>query len=100
VDPAGISALRDVIRRLHGCESRWVESVRVDQAHEGTPWEGEVQVFEVLDHPKAQRAYVWSYPTDRGERRFHALLALPPVDSPIMAVQLAVLVEAALRVSE
>jgi hypothetical protein len=26
VDPAGIPALQDAIRHMHGCESRWVES--------------------------------------------------------------------------
>ena len=27
MDPAGLPALLDAIRHMHGCEARWVESV-------------------------------------------------------------------------
>jgi hypothetical protein len=94
VDPAGLPALLDAIRHLHGCEARWVESVPVHETHEGkTVWDGEVQVFDLVGHPKATRAYAWSHATDGNRRRFHAVLGLPPVDGPIMAVKTAVLAE-------
>jgi len=54
VDPAGIPALLDAIRHVHGCEARWVESVRVHETHEGKiVWDGEVQVFVLVGHPLA-----------------------------------------------
>ena len=35
-DPAGVPALQDAIRHLHGCESRHVETVHVHEKHEGS----------------------------------------------------------------
>ena len=85
-------ALQDAIRNLHGCESRFVESVTVTETHEGrTVWDGVVQVFDLIDHPEATRCYVWSHAVDDSEnRRFVAVLHQPPVDSPEAAVRAAV----------
>jgi hypothetical protein len=93
-DPAGLPALVEAIRHLHGCEATWVESVPVHEKHRGkTVWEGEVQVFDVKGHPKATRVYAWSHATEGTRRRFHAVLHVPPVDGPVMAVKTAVLAE-------
>lgn len=94
MDPAGLPALLDAIRHMHGCEARWVASEPVHETHEGkTVWEGEVQVFDLVGHPKAARAYAWSHETEGGRRRFHAVLGMPPVVSPAMAVRTAALSE-------
>ena len=70
-DEASIEALRDAVKHLHGCDSRWVESVDVhEKLGQKTVWRGSVQVFDLVDHPKAKRAYVWSYATDGGRRKF------------------------------
>jgi hypothetical protein len=91
-DPAGTPALQDAIRHLHGCESRWVESVPVHEEREGkTVWDGVVQVFDLVGYPKAKRAYAWSHGADGNERRLHVVLHVPPVDSAVMAVRTAVL---------
>jgi hypothetical protein len=91
MDPAGISALQDAIRQLHGVESTWLHSVPVVQSHEGkSVWDGEVQVFAVTGHPKATRAYAWSHDGLPGKRRFHVVLGLPPVDSAATAVRNAI----------
>lgn len=93
MDPAGLPALIEAIRHLHGLEATWVESVPVKETHEGsTIWEGEVQVFKVR-HPKTTRVYAWSHETENGRRRFHAVLGASPVDGPAMAVRTAVLAE-------
>jgi hypothetical protein len=39
---------------------------------------------------EADRAYAWSYETEGGRRRFFVVLHRPPVDSPITAVQAAI----------
>jgi hypothetical protein len=96
MDPAGIPALQDAIRHMHGVEATWIESVPVHETHEGqTVWEGEVQVFAV-EHPKASRVYAWSHESGPGDRRrFHAVLGVGPVDGATMAVRTAVLTESA-----
>ncbi len=94
MDDAGLPALLDAIRHLEGCAAEWVESVPVHEKHEGaTVWEGEVQVFDLVKHPKAKRAYAWSHVTEGTRRRFHVVLALPPVDSAVVAVKTAILAE-------
>lgn len=91
MDAAGIPALVEAIRHLHGLEATWLESVPVHEQHEGqTVWEGEVQVFAV-EHPKATRIYAWSHETEGGKRRFHAVLGVKPVDGAVMAVRVSVL---------
>lgn len=91
MDAAGIPALQDAIRHLHGLEATWLESVPVHEQHEGkTVWEGEVQVFAV-EHPKASRVYAWSHETTGTRRQFHAVLGAGPVDGAVMAVRMSVL---------
>ena len=87
MDDAGIPSLQDAIRHTHGCESRWIESIPVHETFEGeVVWDGEVQVFELVDGP-APKAYAWSHETDGGRRRFYAVLHAGPVDGPVAAVR-------------
>jgi len=89
-----IEDLKDVIRRLHGCESEYLETVPVTEMFEGqTVWEGEVEVFHLSGHPLADTCYAWSYDTDNG-KRYLAVLKLPPVESPITAVRAAIVSDA------
>jgi hypothetical protein len=94
MDDAGLPALIEAIRHLHGLEATWLESVPVKETHVGeTVWEGEVQVFAV-EHPKASRVYAWSHETTPGKRRFHAVLGQAPVTGPAEAVRVAIVGEA------
>jgi hypothetical protein len=87
-DEASIDALRDAVKHLHGCDSRWVESVDVhEKLGSETVWRGSVQVFDLVDHPTAKRAYVWSHATDGGRRKFVAVLGVGPVKDAVTAVQ-------------
>ncbi len=95
MDPAGIPALREAIRHLHGCESRFVEWAQVSETFRGqVAWQREVGVFELIGHPKATRAYAWSEPGSGTKRRFFAALHLPPVDGPLAAVRVSILADA------
>lgn len=95
MDAAGIPALQDAIRYMHGVESRWLESVEVDEAFEGAQvWKGEVQVFELIGHPKATRCYAWSEASHGNRRRFFAALRIPPVDSARSAVRASIAADA------
>jgi hypothetical protein len=90
-----IEELQDVIRRLQGVESSHVESVPIKETFQGkTVWEGIVEVFDLKNHPKAPRAYVWAYETDNPKKPRHVIvLHLGPVTSPLLAVRAAIVEE-------
>jgi hypothetical protein len=61
--PRDITELKNAIRFTHGCESLHVESVPVKEIFDGeTAWEGTVEVFELVGHQSAKRAYAWILP--------------------------------------
>jgi hypothetical protein len=91
--PKEITELKDAIRATHGCESLHVESVPVKEVFEGqTAWEGAVEVFDLVGHPQAKRAYAWSY-RDGDKIKSVAVLEIPPVDSPQSAVKMTIAAE-------
>ena len=88
--PREVTELKDAIRATHGCESLYVESVPVKEVFRGeTAWEGIVEVFDLVGHPKAKRAYAWSY-REGDQTKTTTVLGLPPVDSPQSAVKVAI----------
>jgi hypothetical protein len=91
-----IAELQSAILKLHGCTATYLETVAVTETFQGeTVWQGEVEVFEILGHPKAKRAYAWGHvagESDQG-RRYVTVLELPPVNSPQTAVKAAVMQE-------
>ncbi len=85
-----IKPLQESIWNLHGCESTWVRSEAVHETFKGeTVWAGQVDVFQLQDHPEAELAYAWSYIVDEktGRRKFHAVLGVTPVSSAVDAVR-------------
>jgi hypothetical protein len=85
-----IAEIKAVILNLHGALAEHVETVPVSEEFQGqTVWEGEVEVFDLEDHPKAKRAYAWGHATDEEGtgRRYVTVLELPPVTSPETAVK-------------
>ena len=83
--------LHDTILALHGCESRHVETAHVLEMMDGqTVWQGDVEVFDLEGHPRAARAFAWSWIDDAGERHHIAVLNVPPIDTPREAVQAAI----------
>jgi hypothetical protein len=88
--PKEITELKNAIRAMHGRESLHVESVPVKEVFEGqTAWEGTVEVFDLVGHPEAKRAYAWSY-RDGDQNKTIAVLRVPPVDSSQSAVKVAI----------
>ena len=86
-----------MILHLHNSNSKWVESVPVEEVYNGKViWKGTVEVFDLIGHPKAKRAYAWSHlGADKDERtRFVAVLEIPPVVSPKTAVQASIAADA------
>ena len=92
VSETSIEALEKAILDLHGCKATWVKSVPVKEVFEGeTVWEGIIQVFDLIDHPRATRCYAWSHELEGSKkRRFFAVLYQGVVDSPQKAVRAAI----------
>ena len=55
-----------------------------------TAWKGTVEVFDLIGHAKAKRAYAWQYQDDPDKIKTIAVLEIPPVDSPQNAVKVAI----------
>jgi hypothetical protein len=91
-----IHDLREVIQRLHGVEAKHVESVPVKEQHQGqTVWDGVVEVFDLIGHPKTHRVYAWAHETGNAKKpkRHVTVLHIPPVVSPQTAVKAAIIQE-------
>ena len=83
-----IERLQQVIFHLHKSSSTWVGSVPVHEVFQGkTLWQGDVEVFDLIDHPKAKRAYGW---THGDPEEFITILELPPVTDAQSAVKVGV----------
>jgi hypothetical protein len=91
-----IEELRSAIRHLHGVEARHIESVPVKETFQGkTVWDGVVEVFELVGHPKAPRVYAWPHDTDNPKqpRNHVTVLHVAPVTSAVSAVRAAIVQE-------
>jgi len=91
-----IKELQNVIRKLHGVESKHVESVPVKETFQGkTVWDGTVEVFELHGHPQASKLYAWTHQTDNPKKpkRHVTVLHVHPVTSPVLAVRAAIVQE-------
>ena len=95
--PDELRELQDAIKRLHGCESRHARSVEVNETFQGKPvWQGVVESFDLIGHPKAAKAYAWKHQSgdDDSKARFVAVLAIPPVKTARDAVRASIVAEA------
>ncbi len=89
-DPKYIAKLKEAIRATHGCGARHFTTVPVTETFRGKiVWHGDVEVFDLINHPKAQHCYAWAY-QEGGTMHTTAVLGLPPVDSAESAVKVAI----------
>ena len=80
--------LQLVINQLHKCGADWIESVPIHETFNGqTVWKGDVEVYDLRGHPKANRCFGWSY---GDPERFITILKLPPVTDAASAVKVGV----------
>ncbi len=89
-----IEELQSVIKRLHKSDSTHVETVSVKEVFGGqTVWDGEVEVFDLHDHPDALRVYAWTHKTDDTDnpKRHVTVLHIPPATSPENAVKASII---------
>ena len=84
-----LERLERAIERLHDCNAIHADSVPVQEIVDGrTLWQGIVEVFTLIAHPKAKRCFAWPHREGRLDlgQPFHAVLEIPPIDSPRSAV--------------
>jgi hypothetical protein len=95
-----LARVQVAISQLHNCGATYSMTVPVHEVFRGqTVWDGEVEVFDLIGHPKAKRAYAWSHregPNDEGER-FVTVLEIPPAISPVTAVRASIMSDAKKR---
>jgi hypothetical protein len=85
-----IQELQDVIHHLHGAKATHVENVPITEKYHGqVVWDGVVEVFRLRGHPQTNRIYAWAHDTEdpANQKRYVTVLHLPPVVSPLTAVQ-------------
>jgi len=83
---ATVGRLRKVIRDLYGCDSVHVASVPMHESVEGHGvWDHIVEVFSLIDHPKAEAVYAWC--CDPRQRCYATVLAVGPIVTPLDAVR-------------
>jgi len=90
--------LKVKIEGRHNCDVTYRETVSVQAVLNGkTVWPREVEVFDLVGHSTAKRAYAWGSPAayewshfDESDEfiRAFVFLELPPVDSAQKAVQM------------
>ena len=74
--------------QLHNCGATWRASVPITEIFQGkTLWDGDVEVYDLNGHSKAQRCYAWTH----GEpEEFITILEIPPVTDAQSAVKVGV----------
>ncbi|MEJ1971568.1 MAG: hypothetical protein WDM96_03375 [Lacunisphaera sp.] len=83
-----ISELQKAIHSLHGCDSKHIKSVHVKEEFQGQVlWDGDVELFKLIDHKTANEAYAWAYLDDKQKAQYVTVLHVGPIDSPEKAVK-------------
>jgi hypothetical protein len=81
-----ITGFKNMIRASHNCESLHVSTSRVrGMLDDWLAWQGEVETFDLIGHPNVKRCYAWEEGVN-GALNPVIVLAVPPMDSPVAAV--------------
>lgn len=93
---AYLSELRKAIKAAHGCDAAHVETVPVKEVFRGqVAWQGDVEVFDVKGHPRAAQCFAWGVRRDDDKGwDVTAVLGVPPVITPELAVKAAIVAHA------
>jgi hypothetical protein len=89
-----IEDLRRSVEPMHHCKAIHKASTPIWKTFQKqTVWVGVVESFAIAGHPRAKRCYAWNY-QNNGETQYDNALKIPPVESPITAVTVAIAAEA------
>ncbi len=85
-----IKIYKDAVETAHKCKALCDQSMPVGEMFgDKVVWEGIVEKFALLEHPKAKWCYAWSF-KDGNTTRYITVSELPPVESPQTAVRVAI----------
>jgi len=86
-----LDSLKSLIEQSHTCAAHYLRTQPVLEVFDSTTlWHGDVEVFNLVGHPQASRAYGWR----QGEsEEFAIVLEIRPVNSPRTAVRASILAE-------
>jgi len=86
-----IPVLQVAIQQRHKCSATHRDTIYVEEEFQGkTLWKGDVEVFELEDHPKATHCYAWLHHEGGEAFRQITFLNVWPVTSPVSAVKAAI----------
>ena len=89
-----IAELKGAVETTYHCKALHVGTERIKETFQrDIVWDGIVEIFVLMAHPKARRSYAWSY-VENGETRYATVLELHPVESAKTAVQAAIAAQA------
>jgi hypothetical protein len=74
-----IAALRGAIRSAHGCEAVHIGSESVVDLHDGASQRIDVELFDLIGHPRANRCFAWAYPKASDIWNYVLILGIPPI---------------------
>jgi hypothetical protein len=89
-----IERIKKAMESKEGCGSKHLRSIPIMEQFDGkTIWEGIVEMFELDNHPTANRAYAWERWRDeqKSDAEYTVVLAVPPVNSAQDAVKAAII---------
>ena len=76
---------------MHNCRPIHFGSEKVTESFNGeVVWSGDVEIFQLEGHPKANIAYGWAWEDGGKEIQYIGILRAPPVESPNDAVKAAI----------
>jgi hypothetical protein len=92
--------LSEVEKAIHAnfeCECRHIGKVQIlENFNDQHAWVGDVEVYELIGHPAAKRAYAWGH-FENGLWEVTTVLEIPPVESAQTAVRAAIVAKAKQR---
>jgi hypothetical protein len=89
-----IDRLKLSIEQLHNCAAHYSRTQPVLEVFdETTLWHGDVEVFDLVGHPQARRAYGWSHGGHGEGEQLEIVLEIRPVNSPRTAVRASILAD-------
>lgn len=84
-----LSEIRATIKRNFGCVALHAQSVSVKKVlADETPWDGTVEIFDLVGHTEAKRCYAWGHPKEGSDEWVvTTVLEVPSVVSAEAAVK-------------
>src|SRR5712671_1602510 len=88
--------LKQEVEAQHGGTASCAQVVPIrEMLGEQLVWQGTVHIFDLADHPTADRAYAWSHELPDGTRRMFSVLHAGPITGPREAVRAAIVEQGA-----